>query len=677
MNVGELELSFSEPIDASSVYTPAIVLQNRYSRGKTITRHQALTTNSYVTSSNGFVIAIQIGEIDMTSIKNTDNLARRRTSSYLAASSLAAKDLAGNAMIAIIDGEALKVETFVFDTTRPTITGIGLDMSAETLTFYLSELVETASVDITAVEISEYADPELGSSYRFTSGSNVLVNSEMQFSSYIAFKLSSRDVNGIKWRRPLGFDKSTTYFSVTQNLCYDTFKNRLLAVDASAGNAMQVTSYTNDFDPPSLRHYYLDMDSLTVYLEYSESILLSSITLEQGILQRTAVKRFGNHVNLSYSTPRLGSDVDSNILQIVIDPITSHEMKWNRIAVSTESSYFTWGSEFVADGFGNYIVPLWDGSVLDNHPILPEVYNPDVTSPILVKWFLDRANLRIYMQFSEPVSMLRCTGISISSSSINMTLDTCSPQYTEFGVKLIFNLLDESDTCDRCPADDMSYISVDGESLFAENVVSTLDNSLDLLYLSIESNTFVDLAENANFFVEDFDRLESGPECGPCDEGTFLLSNCTTAEDRVCATCSQCGVREWVVSECTLEHDTSCLACSDCPYGTYISSPCQQRADTECKTCTQCGALEFQSRECTAGKDALCDSCEHCTFTDEYVALACQSEKYFWWSRQNCCHTKEGTQVPCEILDLMEMQITLTDGMNHHVFDTTSPHVVS
>jgi hypothetical protein len=60
----------------------------------------------------------------------------------------------------------------------------------------------------------------------------------------------------------------------------------------------------------------------------------------------------------------VGVDIESNYLEITIDPWTSYNMKWNRIALSLGSSYFTWGSEFVADGFGNYIDPLWDGSVL-------------------------------------------------------------------------------------------------------------------------------------------------------------------------------------------------------------------------------------------------------------------------------------------------------------------------
>ena len=361
MNIGEIRLNFSEPIDASSVNTSQITLQSRFSRGLEGWRYLTLTADSEVISENGFVITISIGPTDMYRIKNTNNLARKRISTYLSAPSSAAKDLAGNEMVRIIDGEALPVKTFIRDSTSPRVVDIKLDMTSETLTFYFSELIWTMSANVAGAAIQQSAVVGFGYNYSFTSASNTLANAASQFSTSLIFKLGSADVNGIKWRRPLGSTQEYSYFIVTSALCYDVFTN---PVEAISGFGMRAGSYVADFEPPVLLHYTLDMNALTVNLEYSESVLQDSITLEQGILQRTETKRFGNSVNLSFTSAQVGKDLASNFVIITIDPKTSYEMKWYRIAVSLDSSFFSWGSEFITDGFGNYIDPLWDGSVL-------------------------------------------------------------------------------------------------------------------------------------------------------------------------------------------------------------------------------------------------------------------------------------------------------------------------
>lgn len=46
------------------------------------------------------------------------------------------------------------------------------------------------------------------------------------------------------------------------------------------------------------------------------------------------------------------------------------------------------------------------------------------------------------------------------------------------------------------------------------------------------------------------------------------------------------------------------------------------------------------------GLNTLCDSCEYCDFIDDFMAKSCgDTSNYKYWKDQNCCSTKEGTQV--------------------------------
>lgn len=363
MNTGELKLHFSEPIDASTVRPSDIILQSRFSQGATSTLR--LSNHSEVVPTNGVTITIYLSDQDIFNIKNTNNLARKASSTYLRALSSMASDLAGNQMSPILDGFALPVTTFVADSTRPQIRKILLDMTSEILTIYLSELIETASVDVSAITFHESSIPSDRSYTLEGSGlsSDDLINSD-QFSSILEILLTTTDLNSLKARFPLGSSAEFTYFSVQKFLCHDVYKNPLVPIPVTS--PVRVSVYQPDIVPPQLIWYTLDMDLEVIELQFSEVISLSSIYLADAILQQTQTKRYGNHINLS--TFEIVTKSDSSLLTFQIDRKTANEMKWNGIGISPSVSYLSWGSKFVSDVNKNTIAPLWDGSVLGNSP---------------------------------------------------------------------------------------------------------------------------------------------------------------------------------------------------------------------------------------------------------------------------------------------------------------------
>lgn len=671
MDNAVLTIVCTEPMSASTVNVSEIVMQSRYFGGPKYgdDLQYRLTGNSYVSSENSASIVIQLGAADVLNIRNTPNLLRKQISTYMILSADTATDLAGNKLTEIIDGEAYRAYAYLPDVTSPVVERIVVDFSADTIAFHFSETVWTKKANVRALRIQTDEQNDLQLYHDFAAESNTLTNADEEFSSYVSFNIGLHDLNAIKWRTPLGTSRDTTYFAWGTGLVTDVFSNQVVA--SSNLTAVPATTFIADQNPPELLNYYLNMNTLAIELEFSESVYLPLTHLEQGILQRTFVKRFGDHVNLSFSIASSGSDLESNLFRIDIDNRTSHIMKYHGIAVSQETSFFTYGSEFVADGFRNFISPLWDGSVLGHSPRTPDLYVKDVTKPALVKWFVDYDQSRLFLVFDEPVQLLDCSAISFEfASGFNFTFDTCSTEYMEYGTTIVYRLLDDGvvtcettsdghgDVSEVCNTYQLSY-SGHSSADVARRMV-TLSLGKDDAFLSIAAFALMDYAETPNFSNEISYVPQVGPDCSPCEEGSYLTVPCTTSTDRVCGSCTECGVREWQVGECTAVQDAQCLACSDCRYGTYISAECSSNADTQCSECTKCVELEVETRECVRGLDTVCDSCKLCSFELDFMAEACErTEKYYHWKTENCCRTSYEQDVPCDELEVLETKFKL------------------
>ena len=364
MDNGILHIVCSEPMRADRVNVSEITLQSRYFGGPDYgdnLQYKLNAGSSTVISENSSTIIVKLGFNDLYNIRNTPNLARKQISTYMTLSSDAATDMAGNKVVEIIDGEAYRAYMYIPDSTNPAVEQIVVDFSSDTIAFHFSETVWTKKANVRALRIQSDPANDLMLYHDFQEVSNTLTNAHEEFSTHISFQIGMADLNAIKWRTPLGTSLGTTYFAWSGNLVTDVFSNP--TVPTTNLSATIATTFIPDRNPPLLLSYHLNMNTLLIHLEFSESIYLPLTHLEQGILQRTFVKRFGNHVNLSYSVASSGSDVDSNLFDVTIDNRTSHIMKYYGIAISQATSFFTYGSEFVADGFRNFISPLWDGSV--------------------------------------------------------------------------------------------------------------------------------------------------------------------------------------------------------------------------------------------------------------------------------------------------------------------------
>lgn len=132
-------------------------------------------------------------------------------------------------------------------------------------------------------------------------------------------------------------------------------------------------------------------------------------------------------------------------------------------------------------------------SCVDNHPLLPDAFVADSTAPILVKWFLDRIGMMMYLIFSEPVDMKDCSGINIHAASVNVSFGSCSPTYDDYGTKVIIN-----------PIQAITDSAADTVELLKASTPGSL-------LVSLAASSFEDLAAITNPLLAEYMVLETGP----------------------------------------------------------------------------------------------------------------------------------------------------------------------
>ena len=662
LSTGILELHFSEPIDVSSLDMTKVSIMSRSdsSRGGNYT-----LTSTTALDGDGKDIRVQVSDEDIHNMKNIDGLIRSGDSTYLIINATAATDLQGNQLLTIKDGSGKAVDSYVGDTSAPTVDSITLNMEENYLLFNMSELIRTSSVDVTQIQIAEMYS---GSSqdYSLTTSSQVDVNTT--FTTQILVRLSSSDANTIKYRNPMGLRANTSYLSFTSTFVQDSFGNNVQEVPTSSPVITDV--FIADTSPPVLQAFTLDMDAGTIALTFDESVKSDNMDLTQLTLQSRAISAQGTKLVLNESSFHIDADIASKFLTVTQTSDQMAYLKYNSIAIRSNESFLAWTTTFMSDQFNNFALPKWDASVYGYTPAVPTTYTADVTSPTLSRFIIDRTNLVIVMEFDEPILINNASLIHLYTSTtgnsrmvLGQQLDGSTGTYSDYSRKVSFNFY--TDVCNTS-----NVTSYCRSTLFETN----LNLNTVSFYMGFSAGAFQDFAVTANQnAVMNAYKKESSADCSDCPSGEYIKTACTTTEDRVCTACTTCATGKYQRDACTIIADTTCKECSSCEYGKYISTACQDTADTICSTCSVCSKSEYITSVCLYGIDTACATCESCNLPTDYAKKMCASKgNYEWWYNQNCCYDADGIKVECSQLDKAEMAIHARSGRHHWVFEDDS-----
>ena len=214
MDEGELHLTFSETVNASSFCVTQITLQD----GTTdlMNRTRQLTRDSYdILSTDDTVISIRLGDDDLNSIKATEMFGLSTVDTWIVITDDLVQDMNMNPVVPIPDGSALQAANYTADTTRPTLVTYHFDFIVEEMTLHFSEPINISMINYTSITIQDGLDPD--DFYTLTGGTARATD----FGLTIVIMFDETDIDFFKMHPSLTTSVDDTYLSFASDAFYD------------------------------------------------------------------------------------------------------------------------------------------------------------------------------------------------------------------------------------------------------------------------------------------------------------------------------------------------------------------------------------------------------------------------------------------------------------------------
>ena len=373
LNNGELALTFDEPVDATSLNAPNVVITDS-NENITITISLMVGTSASAVAN---VLTITLTQQDLDRVKPLTG-----SPVFLRLLSGAVDDVFGNPVESIPISGALAPTNISSDTTRPQLLMFYLDLTNATLTLFFDEATDLTTVDLTQFTLQNLANDIATVSYSLTGG---IVYLHPTVTSALVVDLSTPDLNEI-YRLQL---------CTGEGDCYATFMSVL--VDDYAGNhvigrTLQVNIFSPDEVTPELEEFELfDLDSGTFVLRFTEIMRASSLNITGARLQ-SFLENPSSVLVLSG-----GSTISENGLTIVVE-LTANDLSQLKL------------DDRICTAFTNCYFNMPEGTLVDmaENPVQPSITRAtsfifDTSGPELVEFSLNLNTGQMSLTFDEPV----------------------------------------------------------------------------------------------------------------------------------------------------------------------------------------------------------------------------------------------------------------------------------
>jgi len=188
-----------------------------------------------VSETDSTQITITLSSTDLNGIKAIEGMAKTAPNSYLRVTAGAVTDMAANSIAVISDGSAVAADSYVPDTTVPTLNTWNLNMETRVLTLNFSESVDASTLSVGGITLQ---DAETRAAhYTLTNSTTASGNG-----ATIAVNLSATDRNAIIADTSLAVSEATSWITLTSGAIDDMAGNDVTAI--ADGSATQVTIYT-------------------------------------------------------------------------------------------------------------------------------------------------------------------------------------------------------------------------------------------------------------------------------------------------------------------------------------------------------------------------------------------------------------------------------------------------
>jgi len=265
LNNGVISLSFSKTVDPRSVVLSGIGIQD------------GVTGSVFVQLSGGAVwmefgpvVRVNLSVGDLNEIKRVQPFSGAyHNETFVTLSAQAVKDLAGNAVVAVVDGAAVRCETFGRDVTRPQLVAFDLDMSVGRLVVYLTETVNADSLNVSSIL---FAASSSSSESRVPCLSCHVVSNN---SDILVLTVPVAVLNRLKFTGSIGLSENSTYVVFDSNAVADMSGNYY----GESFAVVKVTHLVVDMVAPVLDSFEVDMDSGILTLTFVEPVVASTLNI--------------------------------------------------------------------------------------------------------------------------------------------------------------------------------------------------------------------------------------------------------------------------------------------------------------------------------------------------------------------------------------------------------------
>lgn len=412
MNEGLLLLTFNETVRADTFNITNLILGGSANFSSTVFTYQLTGGNSSL--PDDIIIIVQLSIEDLNELKRlTPGLATFMSDTYLAFNNETVLDQNENNVVEIETKSALEAARVIRDITPPILVSFDLNMTSEILTLTFNETVDASEIVIRDA-ITIHSSRNISSSQSHTLQDGIPSTED---STVISIQLDFDDLNAIKGLRMLAVSQDSTFLSITSDLIRDMAAQRVEAITQEG--ALQVTNFTDDFTPPELVSFDINLSEDTIYLTFSETIRPESLNFT--LISLTDSNITANQTLVYTLTGGNRTSDDTRFLNIVFNKVDSDQLRFfGDLLTSRSNSFIIIEAGAITDMALNEIEE-------DIQQVLS--FTEDGVRPTFVSFDLDLNEGVLALTFSETVrvSSLNVTQISFQDdSNVNFAEDSYS-----------------------------------------------------------------------------------------------------------------------------------------------------------------------------------------------------------------------------------------------------------
>ena len=400
VNHGILELTFDETVNASSLHTNTILLQN--DENELIANESVpLTESSFTNSEDDYIIIVNISTSDLNKIKRYQYLAQSDADTFIVIVEDTIQDMNDNPAMPISRRAAQRVGDYTKDSTEPKLLSFHLDMDNGVLFLTFDETVDISTFQYTGIMFFSSDNlTEFNEMYNLTSNQQSAPGD-----SHIPYiELSLSDQYELKLLTLLATSINDTFIDID----YGTVRDMALDQNPVEPTILpiQAENFTRDGTPPTLNRFTANLNSSLLSLIFDEPVNVSSLQFDRFTLLNSR-----SELAVMYTLSG-GSSLSENgrFIDVNITEDDSNEIKkMEDLFTGVDNTFLTYESNTVKDMAGNEIVGIEfrDAKQAADFTI-------DTTRPSLDAFDLDMTAETLTLYFSETVNILTLSLASIT-----------------------------------------------------------------------------------------------------------------------------------------------------------------------------------------------------------------------------------------------------------------------